>query len=215
MTSYASSRGRHERRDVSAYRFPGIRRRGFLQHQQRKEQHRAPAYDLGLRYEEIIMLKWSDLDLDAIDVTSGRASPVAHIVPKEGWTPKDGEARAVPMHDRLVEILRPFRKAEGYVLAPAKVMPKRGGTKRVYRYDPKAIWNRVLNKAVEAGAKAVTPHGMRHSFASNLLMAGVSDVLIARWLGHADTSMIHQHYGHLLAYHGDINRMNLGARPSK
>lgn len=55
----------------------------------------------------------------------------------------------------------------------------------------------------------ITPHGMRHSFASNLLMAGVSDVLVARWLGHANTAMVHQRYGHLLAYHGDINRMRL------
>ena len=51
---------------------------------------------------------------------------------------------------------------------------------------------------------------MRHSFASNLLMAGVSDVLVARWLGHSDTSMVQKRYGHLLAYHSDIDRMRLG-----
>jgi integrase len=51
---------------------------------------------------------------------------------------------------------------------------------------------------------------MRHSFASNLLMAGVSDVLVSRWLGHADTSMALGHYGHLLAYHGDIHRVQIG-----
>lgn len=50
---------------------------------------------------------------------------------------------------------------------------------------------------------------MRHSFASNLLIAGVSDVLVARWLGHADTSMLHQRYGHLLAYHSDIDTLRL------
>jgi len=96
------------------------------------------------------------------------------------------------------------------VLSPSKAMPKRGGTKRVYRYDPKKIWLRVLAKAMEKGAKLVTPHAMRHSFASNLLMAGVSDVLVARWMGHADTSMVHQHYGHLLAYHADINKVRFG-----
>jgi len=48
---------------------------------------------------------------------------------------------------------------------------------------------------------------MRHSFISNLLMAGVSDALVSRWLGHANTAMAHKHYGHLLAYHGDINKL--------
>jgi hypothetical protein len=38
----------------------------------------------------------------------------------------------------------------------------------------------------------------------------VSDVMVARWLGHADTSMAHSHYSHLLQYHGDINRVQIG-----
>jgi len=78
----------------------------------------------------------------------------------------------------------------------------------LYRYDPKKIWNMVLEKAIAAGTKAITPHGMRHSFASNLLMGGAADWMVARWLGHADTSMVNQTYGHLVAYHGDINRWN-------
>mgnify|MGYP000577915646 CR=1 FL=1 len=41
---------------------------------------------LGLRWEEIVMLRWQDIDLDAKD------GPVAHIVPKDGWVPKDGES---------------------------------------------------------------------------------------------------------------------------
>lgn len=165
---------------------------------------------LGLRYEEIIMLRWEDLDLDRMDQRTNTPAPVAHIVPKEGWTPKDGESRTIPMHQRLVEIIRPLRQPSGWVLNAHKAMPKHGGTKRIYRYDPKKVWLRVLAKVTAKGAKAITPHGMRHAFASNLLMAGVSDTLIARWLGHADTSMVHLHYGHLLAYHGDINRVQIG-----
>jgi hypothetical protein len=83
-------------------------------------------------------------------------------------------------------------------------MPRKGGQKHTYRYDPQAIWERIIRKVVERGGKAISPHGMRHSFASNLLIAGVSDVMVARWLGHADTSMLRERYGHLLAYHGDI-----------
>jgi len=52
-------------------------------------------------------------------------------------------------------------------------------------------------------------YGMRHTFASNLLIAGVSDVKVARWLGHRDTRMLHKHYGHLLSYDADINSANV------
>jgi len=53
----------------------------------------------------------------------------------------------------------------------------------------------------------ITPYAMRHTFASNLLIAGVSDTKVARWLGHSDTRMVHRHYGHLLAFDDDINRL--------
>ena len=128
------------------------------------------------------MQRWQDIDLDAKDPEAGAHAPVIHVVPNNGWEPKDGEARTIPMHELLVEILRWYRKPSSWILMPQKAMPRRGGTKRVYRYDSEKIWNRVLKRAVEKGAKHITSNGMRHSFASNLLMVGVSDVLVARWL---------------------------------
>ena len=71
-------------------------------------------------------------------------------------------------------------------------------------------------KRVQAqGGKAITMYGMRHSFASNLLIAGVSDVKVSRWLGHADTRMVHRHYGHLLSYDDDINAISGGSTRMK
>jgi integrase len=68
----------------------------------------------------------------------------------------------------------------------------------------------VVKRAMEEGAKRIPPNGMGHSFASNLLTAGVSDMMISRWLGHDDTTMVYRHYGHLLQYRGDINRVRIG-----
>lgn len=168
---------------------------------------------VGVRWEEIIMLRWEDLDLDARDQRTDTPAPVVHIVGKDGWVPKGGKNRTVPMHHRLVEILKPFRKPTGWVLNPYKIMPKNEGTKRVYRYNPIKIFNKVLERLAASSPliKPITPHGMRHSFASNLLMAGVSDVLVARWLGHCDTALVHSRYGHLMSYHNDINRVQLGS----
>jgi integrase len=164
---------------------------------------------LGLRYEEIVMLRWEDVDLEGVNATTWQAEPVCRVRPHSGWSPKDGEARAIPIQTDLAALLRRYLKASGYILEPKSAKPRHGGQKHTYRYDPQRIWNRIIKKVEEAGGKRISPHGMRHSFASNLLMAGVSDVLVSRWLGHANTAMVHKHYGHLLAYHGDINKLTI------
>lgn len=169
---------------------------------------------VGLRYEEIIMLRWCDVNLDAVNAV-GAPAPVLHIVAHDGWVPKGKRSRTVPIHDRLIGILRTFHRETGYyILRPHALYKKpKTGTKRVYRYDPKKIWNRVIKKVIAAGVKRITPHGMRHSFASNLLMGGALDGMVFRWLGHADASQLHERYGHLLAYHGDINKMRFDTDP--
>jgi integrase len=45
----------------------------------------------------------------------------------------------------------------------------------------------------------ITFHGLRHTWASLSVMAGVPLVVIAKQLGHANTRMIEAHYGHLTA----------------
>lgn len=167
---------------------------------------------LGLRVEEIIMLRWQDLDLEAKDPRDGKPKPVCHITPHGGWQPKDGEARDVPICAELLAVLQQHRQAEGYLLRAEEGRPgrPRGGKGWIYRYDPKKVWARVMKAVVTAGGKAITMYGMRHSFASNLLIAGVSDVKVSRWLGHADTRMVHRHYGHLLSYDADINAISRG-----
>ena len=162
---------------------------------------------LGLRVEEIVMMRWQDFSLDGVNPKTGQPSPVCHITPHDGWQPKDGEARDIPICGPLLAILREFRQSEGYVIQAESGRPgrPRGGQGWVYRYDPKKVWARICAAVVRAGGKAITMYGMRHSFASNYLIAGVSDVKVARWLGHADTRMVHRHYGHLLSYDDDIN----------
>ena len=172
---------------------------------------------LGLRPEEIIMQRWEDLDLDAKDPKTGEPRPVCHVTPHSGWTPKDGEARDIPISTQLLAILKAHRKAEGYLLmneSHRKGRP-RGGTGWIYRYNPRKVWLRVMKVIEKEGGKPITMYGMRHTFASNYLIANVSDVKVGRWLGHADTRMVHRHYGHLLSYDSDINTPTKGLIPTK
>jgi integrase len=165
---------------------------------------------LGLRVEEIIMLRWQDLDLDAKDPRNGETKPVCRITPNGGWVPKDGEARNIPIASPLLAVLQKHRQAEGYLLQPESHRigrPRGGGHGLDYRYDPKKVWARIMRRIIASGGQAITMYGMRHSFASNLLIAGVTDVKVSRWLGHSDTRMVHRCYGHLLSYDQDINAL--------
>jgi integrase len=93
----------------------------------------------------------------------------------------------------LLAILVQYRKISGHLLMPVvNRTVRKAAAKWAYRYDPKKVWGRVNARIVKAGGKAITAYGMRHSFASNLLIAGVSDVKVSRWLGHSDTRMIHK-----------------------
>ena len=158
------------------------------------------------------MLRWQDLDLKAVDPKTGAAKPVCHVTPHNGWQPKDGEARDIPIAAPLLEILMKHRRDEGYLL---QAEPQNRERRRksiapwAYRYDPRRLWSRLMTRLKAIGGRPITMYGMRHSFASNLLIAGVSDVKVSRWMGHADTRMIHKHYGHLLSYDDDINAISL------
>ena len=107
---------------------------------------------LGLRYEEIVKLRWEDIDLDAVHPRTGLPEPVCRI-----WTPKDNKSRAIPIQADLAVILRAYRKPAGYILEPQKVVAHMRGKKHTYRNDPQRIWNRITAKVEAAGGKRISP----------------------------------------------------------
>ena len=48
-----------------------------------------------------------------------------------------------------------------------------------------------------AGIAPISFHGLRHTYASLAVMAGMPLMVLARNLGHVDTKMVEAHYGHL------------------
>lgn len=135
---------------------------------------------------------------------------VVYVREEKDFVPKDAENRFIPLHDRLRDIVARHAQGTGYLLAPS-IQPGRDA----YRYDIRYSFGCVLEAAGLAERyktrKAtrwhtwVTPHVLRHTFASQLVMAGVSIYKVARWMGHADikTTMV---YAHLAPRDEDINR---------
>ena len=128
------------------------------------------------------------------EVVEGR---MLHLRKHENMRFKDGEERSIPMTKEFHGFLKGYGLRTPYMLRPEK---KKG--KSLYRYDCGSAFS---THAKNCGLDWVTPHVMRHTFASLLASAGTSIYLIAEWLGD-DVRVVQKHYAKLLPLHGEIER---------
>lgn len=147
----------------------------------------------GLRKNELINAKWNWIDFKG----AGRV-----LVKSSGrFRTKCGKDRKVPLSKRLRPILERYavHSPDGFILYPEQA--EKDGTETKYRVDFTDAFRRICKAA---GVEWVTPHRLRHTFASQLAIAGVSIYKISNWMGHADvkTTMI---YAHLSPDDDDIN----------
>jgi integrase len=131
----------------------------------------------GLRRDELIHLTWADVDFKnrAVSVQS-----------KDGWHPKDYEARHIPMTPRLKEVLEAQpRGAGGFVFTGAAGTPLNGITLG-------ASFRSLLRAC---GVKGASVHTLRHTFASHLVMSGADLYTVQKLLGHSSikTTEIYAH----------------------
>ncbi|MCB9694691.1 MAG: site-specific integrase [Alphaproteobacteria bacterium] len=159
----------------------------FLKHCQRvrPQWHAffATALRTGLRQGELAALEWHDLDLgDHPRVHVRRAITEGHV-----GSPKSGLARIVPLPSDLVAILKAHPRRLGTEL----VFPARDGG----YLTNSCCWKRLQFVQRSAGMPFTSVHDLRHSYASQLAMAGVPLSVIQSYLGHADieTTMRYAH----------------------
>jgi integrase len=150
-------------------------------------------FDAGLRRNEIVEARVSWFDL---------RNGLLHVRKSPTFEPKDKEERTIPLTRRFRGFLEQFlklRKGDEWVLRPEV---KKG--KFRYRWD----FRRPYTDFMQAhDLRWVTPHIMRHSFASNLATAGVSIFKIAEWLGD-DVRVVQRTYAKLAPADGDIQVLN-------
>jgi integrase/recombinase XerD len=138
-------------------------------------------YASGLRVSELAGLPLDDLHLD------------------EGFVRvlgKGRKVRIVPVGSRAVEALRRYL-AQGRPLYAPSVEERAVFVSRLGRsLTRESLWRLVTEHARRAGIeKHLTPHTLRHSFASHLLANGAPVRVIQEMLGHVDiaTTQIYTH----------------------
>jgi integrase/recombinase XerD len=139
-------------------------------------------YATGLRVSEAAALKIGDVNMEA-----GFLRTVG----------KGSKERIVPVGKQAVEWLRRYlTEARPHF---GKTPPTRGEvflSTRGTALSRKTIWHHIKKHARAAGiTKNITPHTLRHSFASHLLENGGDLRVIQEMLGHADisTTQIYTH----------------------
>jgi integrase len=150
-------------------------------------------FHAGLRRNEIVNAKvnWFDLEAGLVHVQND---------PKSGFVLKDRENRSIPISKPFNKFLHEFlakRSPGEYALRPAKSQGV-----WVYRYDFSRAWKTHMKRC----GVTCTIHDARRSFASNLVSAGESIFIVAKWLGDG-VQVVERSYGHLAPSAGNINRL--------
>lgn len=146
------------------------------------------AYGAGLRVSEMVSLK-----LSALPLREGRAAGDFAMV-----TGKGGKERLVPLGTRAKEALNAYLPLRSQFLGEGEKSPYLFPYHRAEGYVTRqqfGVWLKECAARAGLDANHISPHALRHSFASHLLEGGADLRVIQELLGHADisTTQIYTH----------------------
>ncbi|MCY4580859.1 MAG: site-specific tyrosine recombinase XerD [Chloroflexi bacterium] len=143
-------------------------------------------YACGLRVTELVSLNMEDLELEQGSVRC---------------LGKGGKERMIPVHDSAVAVLR------RYILDARPSFLKKDSERSLFlnrrgqRLSRQGFWLILKSHAKRAGiSKKITPHTLRHSFATHLLQGGAPLRHVQELLGHSSITTT-QVYTHLTSEH--------------
>lgn len=124
-------------------------------------------YATGIRASECSSLTESNVDLSGLTIRV---------------MGKGGNERCIPLNKDVVQVLRQYQQARGPVARRDAFFRSREGN----GLSRNAIYERVHRFGIKAKIdKTLSPHRLRHTFATHLVKAGVNLVTIRDLLGHA------------------------------
>jgi integrase/recombinase XerD len=108
---------------------------------------------------------------------------------------KGGKERAVPLGMNAVKWIRKYNAVRPKLLANEKTTPALFISEGGRPISRQAFWKLVVSYGDNAGIGHITPHILRHSFATHLLENGADLRSVQMMLGHSDisTTQIYTH----------------------
>lgn len=154
----------------------------------------------GLRRGEIAGLRWSDVDLDAneLSIVNNRVDAAGKV--HENDPKSEMSRRTLPLPDRLVTVLKAAKARQArerlalgscsgpfeYVVSNEVGLP----------YHPQVLSRQWRAACRNAGVREIKLHAARHTCATLMHLSGVPAVVIAAWIGHKDASLTMRLYAH-------------------
>ena len=155
-------------------------------------------YASGLRVSELVSLRQTDVDLMAgLLVCHGKGS----------------KERRVPLGKSAIHWLQQYVAVKaGYGKHSSPYVFLHRGKP----FNRQLAWSMIKNRAEQVGIKNVSPHTLRHSFATHLLQHGADSRSVQALLGHSDISTT-QIYTHITDSHlrSSYNQHHPRARMTK
>lgn len=161
----------------------------------------------GLRRGELLALRWRDVDLDRGTIAVARS---VHYIkakgekPVTGFTPpKSGKTRVVDIDAGTVARLRAHSEAQSavpeFVQRDALVLCNRFGRVLNPEGFSQQFTKRVAKiRETEKDLPALHVHGLRHTHATLLLLAGKHPKIVQERLGHATIAITLNTYSHVI-----------------
>lgn len=151
---------------------------------------REPEFDFflytGMRKNEPWKIKWSDVFIDVV-------RPYIHM-------PKRKNLMKGTLHINSLAIaalrkLKSYSDGSGFIFPSPDGSGHQNGTRAI---DYSAAWLTEVSKL--AGVSGMSPHVLRHTFASRMAMRGIDQRVIAKYMGHKSLKMTDR-YSHLSDEH--------------
>ena len=138
----------------------------------------------GLRRGEICGLRWSDVDLtgNLLHIRNQRVR-ITGVGLRDAPPKSRAGCRSVPIPAVLLPLLQQGQQSSGYVV----------------ELQPEALDRAHRRMCITCGLPPVTPHGLRHTLASQGIRHGVHIKVLQCLLGHADFGTTANIYAHVEA----------------
>jgi len=133
--------------------------------------------ETGMRFGELAWLTWADVE---------RPANLVRIQPKEGWKPKTGDQRAVPLSPTAHRILAALPEQWRWVVTmpPSRAHPRPGR-----KWTERRLLGELKRILAPLGLTGKL-HTFRHSFISNALLRGTPVAVVKEWVGHVDDEIL-------------------------
>ena len=135
--------------------------------------------ETGMRVGELKHLTWPDVAADG-------PHPVVHVRPKDGWKPKTGDIRAIPLSPRAVELLGSLPRHSKWVFTAPPRPSDPTGQRQISERRLLLHLKRLLARIGLPGHL----HTFRHAFISHAASEGVPEAVIRSWVGHVSAEII-------------------------